>query len=143
MVRYVDGDVLGSDAFVIAHGCNVRGAFGAGVAYAVAKKYPHVKEAYLKKYAAEGWTLGDVQFVPVSDTQVIANCATQDRYGGPGVHFNYEAFETCMQKLKSFAAGRSIAMPKIGSGLARGDWAHTEAILNRVFDDADVTVFVM
>lgn len=146
MVRYVTGDVLSSDAFVIAHGVNCKGAFGAGVAYHVARKHPHVKEAYFTKNASEGWKLGDVQFVPItftlSSTQVIANCATQDRYGGPGVHLNYDALETCMQKVKEFADGRPVALPRIGAGLAGGDWNRIEAIINRVFgDEADVTVF--
>lgn len=145
MVRYVTGDVLSSDAYVIAHGCNTRGSFGAGVAYHVARKYPHVKQAYFTKNASEGWKLGDVQFVNVSSTQVIANCATQDRYGGPGVHLDYEALETCMKKVKEFADGRPVALPKIGAGLAGGDWNRIESIINRVFGDeaGEATVFVI
>lgn len=144
MVRYQQGDVLGSDAYVIVHGCNCRGAFGAGVAAQVAKRYPHVKEAYMSKYRSEGWKLGDVQFVPLSNHQFIANCGTQDRYGGPGVHVDYDAIETCMQKVKEFASGRPVAMPKLGAGLARGDWNRIEAIINKVFGaDQNVTVYTI
>ncbi len=147
MIQYQQGDVLKSNAFVISHGCNCRGGFGAGIAYQIAKKYPHVREAYLAKYReTDSWKLGDVQFVPLDDTKTsfIANCATQDTYRGPGVHFNEQAFKTCMEKVKQFANGKSIAMPKIGAGLARGNWERIEVILNQVFDANDhVTVYVL
>jgi len=142
MIHHLQGNVLQSSAAIIAHGCNCRGSFGAGVALQIALQWPMVKEAYRSKFlSTEGWRLGDVQFV-YTGSVIIANCATQENYGRKGTHADYDAIRTCMIKLKDFAAGRSIALPKIGAGLAGGDWNRIEAILQDVFGDSDnVTVY--
>jgi O-acetyl-ADP-ribose deacetylase (regulator of RNase III) len=145
MVKYVKGDLFDTDCDIIAHGCNCRGGFGSGVAYTMAKKYPKAKKEYLNKFDDVGWKLGDVQFVMVGST-IIANCATQDGYLPRGIlHANYDAIELCMETVKQFAqqTNRSVAIPKIGAGLAGGDWQVIEKILQEVFDDYDVTVYYL
>lgn len=146
MIKYVKGDVLRSNATLVAHGCNCRGGFGSGVALAVANKYPKTRRYYLDKFNTEGWELGDVQFVRETDNRVIANCATQDAYLPRGrKHADYPAIRKCMQTVKEFASanGLSIAIPKIGAGLAGGNWVLIEKILQEVFTDYDVTVYYL
>jgi O-acetyl-ADP-ribose deacetylase (regulator of RNase III) len=48
-----------------------------------------------------------------------------------------------MHRLKAFAksSNLSIAIPKIGAGLAGGDWKIIGPILDEVFSDYDVTVY--
>ncbi|MCX9024660.1 MAG: macro domain-containing protein [Candidatus Methanoperedens sp.] len=146
MVKYVKGDLFSSRCDVLAHGCNCRGGYGSGVAYAMAKKYPKARESYLEKFEEDGWKLGEVQFVVTHDGVVIANCATQASYLPRGIcHANYPAIRVCMTKVKEFAKvnNKTIAIPKIGAGLAGGDWNIIEGILNEVFDDYDVTVYYL
>lgn len=146
MVKYVNGDLFSTEADIIAHGCNCRGGYGSGVAYTMAKTYPRAKLLYLEKYDEDGWDLGDVQFVLQRDGKYVANCATQDAYLPRGMcHADYPAIRTCMEKVKKFAKdkGLSIAMPKIGSKLAGGDWNLIEKILEEVFVDYDVTVYYL
>lgn len=146
MIKYAKGDVLASKANIVAHGCNCRGGFGSGVAAAIKTKYPKARHYYLDKYEEDGWKLGDVQFVMQWDGRWIANCATQDGYLPRGVcHADYDAIRSCMEKVKDFAkpSSQTIAIPKIGAGLAGGDWDKIEAILNEVFSDYDVTVYVL
>ena len=143
MIKYVKGDLFASKADIIAHGCNCRDGFGSGVAREVAHRFPKAKYSYHKKYDEEGWKLGEVQFVMVNDGSYIANCATQDQYMPRGVcHANYPAIRKSMETVKKFAQGKgfSIAIPKIGAGLAGGDWNVIEKILEEVFNDYDVTV---
>lgn len=146
MVKYIEGDLFETDCDLIAHGCNCRGGFGSGVAYTMAQTYPKARDYYLDKYEEDGWKLGDVQMVLQRDGKYIANCATQDAYLPRGVqHASYDAILECMQKVKRFAQlkGLSIAMPKIGAGLAGGDWNIIETILETVFVDYDVTVYYL
>lgn len=152
MVKYQKGDVLNSGAHLIAHGCNCVGGFGSGVAGQIVKRFPVAAGAYLWKHDNEGWMLGDVQFVSAAEdlsttiTKWIANCATQfEYYPRNKVHADYDAIRTCMEKVKKFAIpmNRSIAIPKIGAGLAGGDWNIIEKILEEVFHDYDVTVYVL
>jgi len=145
MIRYIKGDLFDTDCDIIAHGCNCRGGYGSGVAYTMAMKYPKARELYLEKYDEEGWRLGDVQFITVRDGKIIANCATQDAYYPRNVrHANYSAIHMAMSEVKDYAKerGLSIAIPKIGAGLAGGDWNEIEKILNEVFSDYDVTVYI-
>jgi hypothetical protein len=153
-IEYVRGDVLKANADIIAHGVNCRGGFGKGIAGQIAKLYPHVRESYLAKHRTEGWKLGDVQYVLVRDTWMFANCATQDEYWSPGdasrVYVDYPAIKTVMQKLllkakPPYGSPRPpcrVAMPKIGSGLAGGDWTQIETITNEVFQEVPIQVYI-
>lgn len=152
MVKYQRGDVLNSGAHIIAHGCNCVGGFGSGVAGQIVKRFPVAAGAYQVKHETMGWKLGDVQFAAAAEdlsttiTKWIANCATQQEYYPRNkVHANYDAIRTCMEKVKKFAMlkNSSIAIPKIGAGLAGGDWIIIEKILEEVFYDYDVTVYVL
>jgi len=145
MIYTAKGDVFSSGATLIAHGCNTRGAFGAGVALAVARKYPSARNHYMAKHKGEGWQLGDVQFVVCKDT-TIANCATQRTYSPVGrCHVNYDAVRECMEKVKKYAIQfeLTVAIPKIGAGLAGGDWGIIKKILKEVFVNHDCTVYYL
>jgi O-acetyl-ADP-ribose deacetylase (regulator of RNase III) len=149
MIRYVKGDVLETAADIVAHGCNCVGGFGAGVAGQIARKYPLAAHYYLDKFDNEGWHLGEVQFVPVEQsllyTRWIANCATQKDIGTDKVQADYYAIETCMRRVKEFAKSHdlTVAVPKIGAGLAGGDWDRIERILEEVFSDYNVVVYYL
>ena len=153
MIKYIRGDLFESNADIIAHGVNCSGGFGSGVAGQMAFIYPQTRTAYLEKYNQEGWELVDIQTVPLVDDlgwfngKHIINCATQDEYLPRGVrHADYNAIRKAMEEVKAFAkfkGNQSIAMPKIGAGLAGGDWNVIEGILNEVFDDYDVTVYYL
>jgi len=150
MIKYVKGDVFQSGADIIAHGVNSRGAFGSGVAGVIARNHPHARDRYLDKFQKEGWELGEVQFVScaerINSTEYIwiANCNTQDDYGYQGACLaDYPAIRQCMIKVRRFAVdnGFTIAMPKIGCGLAGGNWETVKAIMEEVFKDYEATVY--
>lgn len=156
MIEYRKGNLLDVTSGVIAHGVNCQGVMGSGVALAIRKKYPHVFDLY-KEYCQRSVVsktsalLGHVQFVSsvyVEGTWVskeaplvIANCFTQDFYGKDKRHVNYEAVAKCFQTLylRSGMYGQ-LNIPKIGAGLAGGDWNVIEAIINSEYKD-DVIVW--
>lgn len=146
MITYIKGDLFKTDCQIIAHGCNCMGGYGAGIAKIMAMKYPKSKYEYFQKHTNEGWKLGDVQFVP-SNNKIIANCATQKSYGGGAkygkVYADYEAIKTCMEKIYQYSKENNltVAIPKIGAGLAGGDWNKIEAIINSIFIDKEIKVY--
>jgi len=146
MIKYVTGDLFKAPERILAHGCNCMGGYGSGVAKGMAKFHKKARDQYMSKYdSEEGWELGDVQFVTSGD-KIIANCATQDEYMPRGVrHADYQSIKKCMELVKDFAKanGYDIAIPKIGAGLAGGDWNIIEGILKDVFSDYDVTVYCL
>ena len=144
MITEINGDIFDTDCDVIAHGCNCVNGFGHGIAGQMAKRYPHVKEAYHSYHKNVGWVLSDVQLVGTDHGRIIANCGTQQEYyPRDRVHADYDAIERVCCKLKDFCKtnNKTLALPRIGCGLAGGDWKIVKEIYERVFDDFDVKVY--
>ena len=117
---------------------------GSGVAKALYTKWPIIKEDYLnvcnEMFSQGGLPetlLGHVTY-SLSDGKVLANCFTQQNYGYDGqVYLNYSALKRCMKSLKHFMKGykdsKEVAIPKIGCGLAGGDWEIVKEVINSQF----------
>jgi O-acetyl-ADP-ribose deacetylase (regulator of RNase III) len=137
-------NIFNTDIKVIAHGVNCRGGFGSGIAGQIAKRYPEVRRAYIRKHTGEGWALGDIQIVKTDDGRLVVNMATQDTYGKSGVHVKYEAVKTALEKVLKFCEeqGHALAIPKIGCGLAGGDWTVVEGIITECLQSKKVDVEV-
>ena len=144
MIVYKKGDLLVSDEKYVAHGCNCSGGFGSGFAKQVASLYPSVREGYLYRYQTRGWKLGEVQLIGVGEGREVANYATQERYGKPdeGPYVSYIAIRNVIKELvKSWPQG--FAIPKIGAGLAGGNWDIIERIINEESGNVEVRVYVL
>lgn len=143
MIEVIRQDIFKTDCAVIGHGVNCKGGFGSGIAGQIAKLYPNVRDEYLGYHKNVGWVLGDVQLIGTTG-HIIANCATQENYGRSNeLYANYHAIERICRKLRHFCKeeGHTLALPKIGCGLANGDWKVVEEIYNRVFHDMKVKVY--
>lgn len=139
----IKGDIFKTECDVIAHGVNCRGGFNSGIAGQIKKLYPKVREEYLKYHENVGWVLGDVQLVGV-DNKVIVNCATQDDYGRENkLYADYNAIERVCRKLRFYCLSnnKTLALPRIGCGLANGDWQVVKGIYSKVFDETEVKVY--
>ena len=146
MIKYKTGDLLEASEDIIAHGVNCKGVMGSGVAKLIKDRYPKAYFYYWDYHNTDGWKPGMVQFVSQWDQKIIANCATQKAYMPRNVcHADYDAIREAMGILRDYAKfnNKSVAIPKIGAGLAGGDWDTIEKIINDVFDDMDITVYVL
>lgn len=142
----IQGDILQTDCDIIAHGCNCVNGFGSGIAGQIALKYPLVKQAYHRYHMNVGWALGDIQLVGINNGKIIANCATQQEYyPRDRVHADYHAIERVCLKLKDYCIvnNKTLALPRIGCGLAGGDWNLVKKIYEKVFNDIDVKVYYL
>ena len=125
---------------VIVHGCNCFHTMGAGIAKEIATRYP---DAYLidKQYTDKGdrIKLGGYTNVlvtaPNGNKFTIVNAYTQYYYGRPkkgtGPVVDYTALETAFRTIATNYKHLRIGYPKIGAGLAGGDWLIIEAIINK------------
>jgi O-acetyl-ADP-ribose deacetylase (regulator of RNase III) len=146
VIVYRQGDILESDEKIIAHGVNCSGGFGSGFAKSVAARYPSVRESYLYKFNTKGWNLGEVQLLGLGDGsgREVANCATQQGYGKPtdGPYVSYPAIRQAIQNLvKSYPGG--FSMPKIGAGLAGGNWEIISQIIEEETGSIEVRVYIL
>lgn len=73
----------------------------------------------------------------------IVNCYTQ-AYPGEvfygEIPLDYEALTLCLRKVNHFFSGKTLALPKIGAGLARGDWGRISEIVKAILTDVDYTL---
>jgi len=90
--------------------------------------------------------LGWIQPVMVEPDLWVVNMIAQagiGRQGGPPIR--YESLRTCLGKTARIALtrGASVHMPRIGSGLAGGNWDVIEEIIQEELVDKglDVTVY--
>ncbi|MDC9824330.1 macro domain-containing protein [Devosia sp. ZB163] len=155
-LSYRTGDLLASSLRVIGHGCNAQGLMGAGIAAAIKRAYPGAFDVYAKAHATRRLRVGEV--VPwFGNDRVVLNCITQERYGkDPNVvYVSYEGIRSCMRWIENtareqrtagvgpLATAREIGLPKIGAGLARGDWERIAAIIEAEVTSLDVVVYVL
>jgi O-acetyl-ADP-ribose deacetylase (regulator of RNase III) len=138
------GDLLKTDRKVLAHGVNCKGSFGSGVAGQIARKFPDVKRGYMRKHEHDGWKLGQCQFIQTEGKRIVVNMATQETYGKTGTHVDYDALKQCIEQVLDYCktTGEGLAIPRVGAGLAGGDWARIEEIIRDCLVHRDVEVDV-
>ena len=167
MIEYTNGDLIKlakeGNFDVIVHGCNCLSVMKSGLA-------PQMAAAFgCDKFEMEMWgpsidKLGNIDYKtflleknntftidlgegnPDKGTElVVVNAYTQYSYGrnhtdGVTQPFDYEAFTICMRKINRTFKRKCIGMPKIGSGLAGGDWNRIEKIINTELIDCEVII---
>ena len=143
-IEYIKGDLLQTEVNHIIHGCNSRGVMGSGVAKVLREKYPKAYNDYIFKYNNYGLELGDVIVSVQDDGKVIHNTITQKDYGRDisRVYVSYWAIAEVFRNINSRGI-KEIAMPKIGAGLANGDWNVISAIIENTLIDTKPYVYVL
>lgn len=146
MLIYKNGDLLKSDCTVIMHQANCFKTMGAGIAKSISKLYPAVDQAD-KDYPDNAEDrLGKFSYAIVNKI-TIANLYGQYHYGR-GKQTNYEALENSIDKFLIYAKTNKniditkIGVPKIGAGLAGGNWNLIEGILNRQSQKHGIDIYI-
>ncbi|MBX9627605.1 MAG: macro domain-containing protein [Gemmataceae bacterium] len=151
-ITYLKGDATCPQAKgvkVIAHVCNDTGGWGKGFVLAVSRRWPEPEADYRAWYAAgkeAGFGLGAVRFVQVEPYIWVANMVAQrgTKTGSSGPPIRYEAVAACLRQVaaKARELGASAHMPRIGCGLAGGDWARVEPLIEEYLCGRGVAVTV-
>lgn len=117
---------------VIIHGCNCFNTMGAGFAAELKKNYPEAYMADCQTTKGDRNKLGDFTFCKIDDLTII-NAYTQFACFPRGKdHFEYVAFHNFLDNYLGSVRNKRIKMPKIGAGLAGGDWGRIERIINQL-----------
>lgn len=132
---------------LIVHCVNNEYKFGSGIAGAILKKWPIVKEKYLDK--AE-WSLGDIQYVKVTDKINVVNLCGQRGVGNyyETAPIRYESIQDGFiqiredLRVKNILKEVSINLGRLGCTRAKGDWSKVDQIIRQVFKDVDIEINV-
>ena len=164
MIRYVTGDATdpqGEGNKIIAHVCNDEGAWGKGFVVGLGRRYPLAEKNYRswaswKRWDGMPFERGQVQFVTAAcgsllepDFIFVANMVAQEGYrkryeDPPERYLDYFSLGLCLEKLALFAEEHdaSVAMPRIGCGLAGGSWDVVGEMIERYLCERGIPVTV-
>jgi O-acetyl-ADP-ribose deacetylase (regulator of RNase III) len=143
MIIYEFGDILASDCDAVGHGCNCFNTMASGIAKQIRELFPEAWQADQNTLSGDKNKLGTVEIVECSNGTII-NCYTQYQYKRTERCADYDAIRSCMIEIKdSFDPSLKIGFPKIGAGLAGGDWNVISRIIEEVFDDRNVYVYCL
>lgn len=127
---------------LMVHGCNCFHSFGKGFATIVKHKYPQAYTADKKTAKGSKAKLGTYTQVTTEDG-IIINLYSQFHYGLGKVNCDYSAIKKGFISLNDEFKNKSVAIPKIGAGLAGGDWLVIQKIINEVTPDLNITLFIV
>ena len=128
---------------VIIHGCNCFCTMGGGIARVIQEVFPEAYEADCKTKSGDKGKLGTYTAATVErkgHSITIVNGYTQYDFAGCGPLVDYDAVRTLFAKLKKDFSGRKIGYPKIGGGLAQGDWNVLSDIIDTELAGEDHTL---
>ncbi len=156
-IHEITGDatrpVRTDENILVAHVVNDRGGWGKGFVLAVSKRWPQAEKDY-RDWAKAGhgrdtfspaFQLGEVLISKVEPTLGVAHLLAQHGYVAPDnpTPLSYEALTQCLRKLAGIAAAQnaSIHMPRIGAGLAGGDWPQIRRIIEQDLGHLPVYIY--
>jgi len=147
IVKEIQGNLLDTEIQNIAHGVNCQNVMGSGVARALYEKWSNVKTTYHSffEHRPVGATNLGLTQVVVLDDKTIYNMFTQNYYSNRSIkNANYAAIAQCFRDLALLSPIKEIAIPKIGCGLAGGDWNIVKQIIDdATLDKLDVYVYYL
>jgi O-acetyl-ADP-ribose deacetylase (regulator of RNase III) len=150
IVETVKGSILNAPQMYIAHGVNCQNRMGSGVAKVLFGKYPIVKSSYHKFIKScefllingQEDLLGMVELILVDEKKHVLNCFTQEFYGyDKKKYVSYEAIKKCFTEIDGDNSIDEVAIPKIGCGLAGGDWEAVSIIIDLCTPNTKITVY--
>lgn len=138
--------VYNPNSHILMHGCNPY-VFNAGVAKSIRMRF---RDAY-ETFCNERKKLGHVQFSNAREknrTVIVANCIVQKNYGNAyktrKKYIAYDLLEMCLEKVRKKALRKKLPVicPRIGCGLAGGDWTSVKHLLKKHLCNYGVDVYV-
>lgn len=140
LIRFVKGDATnpqGSNTRYILQIVNNEGKYGAGFSGALSRRWPKVESEYRKWWREKfgKLVLGDIQIIQILSDLVVINMVAQNGIVGENnpKPIDYIALQKCLSKAGDEISkyNSSVHMPRIGAGLAMGNWEEIEKLIEQ------------
>lgn len=145
-MKYLIGDATRPRnlSALIVHVTNNKGGWGRGFVLALEGRFPGMGARWRKRKQK----LGDVAIEKAAPFIAVAHCCAQDGYKSVDnpVPLDYDALVSCLQQVREWLLrpgndSHCVVMPRIGTGLAGGDWKRIEPMIDRYLRGVDVYVY--
>lgn len=148
--QIINGDIREAKSGFIIQGVNAQGSMGSGLARSIMEKWPMVRHEYISQFKSSNikaredfLEIGSFHVVSVGDGKLnlyVVNLVSQEFYGYSGEELvSYPSIEVGLTNLVRLINKNNlekvIHTPKIGCGLAGGDWEVVKDIFKRVIPD--------
>jgi hypothetical protein len=153
MIHYVIGNACEpcvpydhNNQAAILHIVNNRGGWGRGFVLALSKKWPITAQAYRNA----DYSLGRSSAVLVEPGLWVVNMSAQNGYASAENPrpLRYDALATCLETVRdtfkqtdSTGTKTTLHCPRIGCGLAGGNWETVKVLLLEYLENFDVYVY--
>jgi O-acetyl-ADP-ribose deacetylase (regulator of RNase III) len=153
-ILYLKGDATqpqGVGHKIIVHVCNDIGKWGKGFVVALSKRSIKPEQVFREWFANRqnnDYGLGAVQFVSIASDIWVANMIGQHKIkvkGDVGIPpISYDAINQALNTVgeKALVLQATVHMPRIGCGLAGGEWHLIEPLIIKHLSSRDVAVTV-
>lgn len=137
------GDITLVERGIICHQVSAQGVMGSGVAAAIKNKWPSVYRDYINAIPSNHANLDDrseymgrVIYTQINDELIIASIVAQLHYGNNKnvVYTSYDTLDNvlrCDIEPLSRHLSSPVHLPKIGCGLANGNWEVVQALIKQ------------
>lgn len=150
MSKIIKGDLIHlfkqGEFDVIVHGCNCFCTMGSGIAKQLKKHFPQIEQVDKSTISGDISKLGNTTVTSVqleNNIGIIVNGYTQYRYGTQAIQADYAAIRRVFKFIKNNYRGKRIGYPKIGAGLAGGDWNIINEIISEELKGENHTLVVL
>lgn len=153
MIREVEGDILLSEAQVIAHGIATRDPFDSGLALALRERFPSMVKDYRHATASSAPETGGIwAWRGVNEdgsTRGIVNLLTQgmqsqDKAARP-VKAKLEDVNRALRALARYIQDegiRSVVLPRLATGVGALPWADVKPLIRQHLGELGIPVLV-
>ncbi len=153
MIREVEGDILASEAQLIAHGIATHDPFDSGLALALRERFPSMVRDYRHAMHSKEPRTGEIwAWHGVNEdgsTRGIVNLLTQGMQSqaksARPVRANLEDVNQALRALARLVRDegvRSVALPRLATGVGGLDWADVKPLIEQHLGELGIPVVV-
>lgn len=148
MIKHVTGDILLTDAQVIAHGVAPHDHFNQGLALALRENFPAMAKDFRHYCHQDNPKPGNAWMWPSAEGKIIVNLMTQEAPADNNAHPGKATTSNVSHALKALREIvekeeiASLALPKIATGVGGLDWNEVEPLIEQHLGDLEIPVFI-
>ncbi len=146
MIKYVEGNLLESDAQALVNTVNTVGVMGKGIALQFKNAFPMNYKTYRKACDNEELSVGKLLITTeenlVSGKKIIINFPTKTDWRKPS---EYSYIEDGLLELRKYILDNnieSVALPPLGAGNGGLDWQKVKTLIEKYLSDLNASILV-
>ncbi|MCB0392250.1 MAG: macro domain-containing protein [Bdellovibrionales bacterium] len=148
MIKYVEGDILKSQAHAIAHGVAPNDDFKQGLALSLREQWPNLYKDFRHYCHTKNPKEGEVWAWKGPGGPIIFNLMTQEAPKTRDSHPGKASLPNINHSLRNLVKAlkeenvETLAITKIATGVGGLDWNEVKPLLEQYLSDAGIQVFV-